>query len=356
VKPVSKIANQPVVGGAGAHPSGGRRRKQSGGRMCSRIKYQTGTETYIVGRSMDWNDPTAKTRLWILPKGINRDGGGGGPKSVTWTSKYGSIGASLYDIGAADGMNEAGLVANMLYLAESDFGDPIQTGKPTIHLGAWLQYYLDLFPTVVEAVEAMADPPFTVVAPTLPNGRASTVHLSLSDVTGDSAILEFLDGELVIHHGPQFSVMTNSPIYEQQLALNAYWDLIGGNNMLPGTISAADRFVRLSYNLKSSPKYADRDMAVASVFSQVRAISVPLGMADPVHPNISATLWRSVSDQDARRYYFEMTTRPAVFWVDMDKVDLAAGAPVKAIDVDTPEVLFGEISAKFEPAEPLTWV
>ncbi|MCF6391102.1 linear amide C-N hydrolase [Mycobacterium sp. MBM] len=150
-------------------------------------------------------------------------------------------------------------------------------------------------------------------------------------------------------------MMTNSPTYEQQLALTAYWDQIGGNNMLPGTISAADRFVRLSYNLKSSPKYADRNMAVASVFSQMRAIGVPLGMEDPVHPNIAATLWRSVSDQDARRYYFETTTKPAIFWVDMDKVDLNPGAPVKAVDVDAPKVLAGEISGEFEPAEPLVW-
>ena len=57
--------------------------------------------------------------------------------------------------------------------------------------------------------------------------------------------------------------MTNSPVYDQQLALNAYWDLIGGDRMLPGTISAADRFVRLSYALKASPKFKDRDMAVA---------------------------------------------------------------------------------------------
>ena len=322
--------------------------------MCSRIKYETGTGTYIVGRGMDWNDQTAKTRLWVLPKGMRRDGGGGS-KSIKWTSKYGSVGASFYEIGAADGMNEAGLVGNMLYLAESDFGDPVKTGKPTIHLGAWLQYHLDLFATVREAVDAMQNPPFTVVAPVLPNGRASTVHLSLSDPTGDSAILEFLDGELVIHHGPQFSVMTNSPIYERQLALSAYWDLIGGNNFLPGTISAADRFVRLSYNLKSSPKFKEREMAVASVFSQMRSIGVPLGMADPNHPNISATLWRAVSDHDARRYYFESTLKPSVFWVDLDKVDMKPGAPVKALDAGGAKILAGEVSGEFEPAEPLAW-
>ena len=320
--------------------------------MCSRIEYETGTGTYITGRGMDWNDPTATTRLWTFPKGMKQDGGVG-PDPITWTSEYGSVATSFYDAGTADGMNEAGLVVNMLYLAESDYGDPDRTGKPTLSLGAWGQYFLDRFATVKEGVDAMQDPPFTVVAPLLPNGRAATMHLCLSDPTGDSAILEYIDGQLVIHHGPEYR---NSPIYEQQLALNAYWDLIGGNNMLPGTISAADRFVRLSYALKSSPKYEDREMAVASVFSQMRAIGVPLGMADPVHPNISATLWRAVSDHDAKRYYFESTIKPAVFWVDIDKVDLRPGAPATMIDVNGPKVLSSEVSAEFEAADPFTWL
>ena len=96
-------------------------------------------------------------------------------------------------------------------------------------------------------------------------------------------------------------------------------------------------------------------MAVASVFSQMRSIGVPLGMADPNHPNISATLWRAVSDQDARRYYFESTLKPSVFWVDIDKVDLKPGAPVKALDVGDPKVLAGEVSGEFKTAEPLVW-
>jgi choloylglycine hydrolase len=66
--------------------------------------------------------------------------------------------------------------------------------------------------------------------------------------------------------------------------------LIGGDKFLPSTISAADRFARLSYNLKASPKYKDPGLAVASAFSQIRAMSVPLGMSDPDQPNISSTL------------------------------------------------------------------
>ena len=324
-------------------------------KACSRFLYETGTGTYIVGRSMDWNDPTAKTDLWAFPKGMQRDGGAGS-NPIKWTSKYGSVVASFYDAATVDGINEKGLAGNVLYLAESDYGDPAKTGKPTLSVGAWLQYFLDNYASVQEAVEAMQDVPFSVVAPVLPNGRAATAHLSISDSSGDSAILEYLDGKLVIHHGPQYRVMTNSPTYDQQLALNAYWDLIGGDKMLPGTISAADRFVRLSYNLKSSPKFKDRDTAVASVFSQIRAISVPLGMSDPEHPNISSTLWRTVTDHDAKRYYFESAILPAVFWVDLAKIDLKPGASPKVLSIEPDKPLAGEVSAHFREAKPFEWL
>lgn len=145
-------------------------------------------------------------------------------------------------------------------------GDATKAGKPTLTAGAWAQYFLDNYATVEEAVTAMANPPFTIIAPSLPNGDAAALHLSISDVNGDSAIFEYIDGKLVIHHGSQYKVMTNSPTFDQQLALNTYWQQIGGSKFLPGTINAADRFVRASYALSASPKYRDNDLALASVF------------------------------------------------------------------------------------------
>ena len=323
--------------------------------MCTRIKYETGTGSYITGRGMDWNDPTAQTDLWVFPRGMERDGAVG-KNPIKWTSKYGSVVASFYGAASADGINEKGLVGNVLYLAEADYGDAAKTGKPTLSIGGWVQYILDLYATVAEAVAALKDEPFTIVAPMLPNGRAAAVHTCLSDPSGDSAILEYIDGKLTIHHGPECAVMTNSPVYDQQIAINTYWELIGGNRMLPGTINAADRYVRASYFLKSSPKYKEPDMAVASMFSQMRSIGVPLGMADPDHPNISATLWRTVYDHDARRFYFESALRPSVIWVDLDKVNLAAGAKVMKLDTLGPKVLAGEVSAEFAPAEPFKFL
>ena len=87
---------------------------------------------------------------------------------------------------------------------------------------------LDNYATVAEAVAALRQEPFYVVPVTSPDGKPGTVHLAISDPTGDSAIFEYVGGKLVIHHGRQYQVMTNSPIYDQQLALNAYWEQIGG--------------------------------------------------------------------------------------------------------------------------------
>lgn len=322
---------------------------------CSRLVYETGNGTYITARSMDWNDPTARTALWVFPRGMERDGGIG-KNPIKWTSKYGSVVASFYDAASSDGMNEEGLVANVLYLAESDFGDAAKTEKPTLSIGAWVQYFLDNYATVNEAVGAMHDAPFAVVAPTLPNGRAAAVHLSISDAKGDSAILEYIDGELQIHHSSEYRVMTNSPTYDQQLALDAYWDTIGGNRFLPGTINAADRFVRLSYNLKSSPKYKDPKLALASAFSQIRAVGVPLGMADPDHPNISMTLWRSVADHGKKVYYFESVLIPTVLWVDLSEIDLNEGSGARTVAIEPESALAGDVSSKLEKAEPFKWL
>ena len=188
---------------------------------CTRVLYETGAGTYIVGRNMDWNDLTMETDFWAFPAGMKRDGGVG-PDSIAWTSKYGSVIISVYEVATSDGVNEKVLAGNLLYLAESDYGDPATSGKPGISVGAWLQYFLDSYATVAEAVAAMQADPFTVVSANAPSGRAASVHIALSDPTGDSAIFEYLGDKLVVHHGPQYKVMTNSLPYDQQIPIDNY--------------------------------------------------------------------------------------------------------------------------------------
>jgi choloylglycine hydrolase len=317
---------------------------------CTRILYETGTGTYITARSMDWVDPELTSDLWIFPQGLERNGGGS-DNELTWTSRYGSVITAFYCTASADGMNEMGLVGNMQYLTEADFGDPAETGKPTISIGAWLQYFLDNFASVEEAVAAMQDPPFTIVSKPVENGFPALIHMSISDATGDSAIFEYLDGELVIHHGPEYVVMTNSPIYSEQLALNAYWEAAGGENFLPGTASATDRWVRASYYLRTMEKQEDRRLALATVFSLIRGVSAPVSSANGVE-----TLWRTVADHDAKTYYFDSVISPSVFWIDLNNVDLTPGAPAMTLRVSGDRPLAGEVSSQFEEAAPFEFL
>lgn len=331
---------------------------------CTRALYVAENGLVITGRSMDWSEDM-HTNLWAFPRGIARDGAAGA-NTPKWTSKYGSLVAAGYDVGSADGMNEAGLVANLLYLAESDYGQP--DGRPAISISVWAQYVLDNFATVAEAVEALAKEPFRVIAPKLPNGDGAQLHLAISDPTGDSAIFEYLGGKLVIHHGKQFTVMTNSPSFDQQLALNSYWEEIGGLTFLPGTNRAADRFARASFLIKAVPTKADPHFitavpdqefeyqAAASVLSVLRSVSVPLGITTPGEPNIASTLWRAISDQTNRIYFFDSSTSPNSFWVPLADLDLKEGAPVKKLTVAGGKVYSGNAADKFVATPAFTFL
>ncbi len=321
---------------------------------CSRAVYFGHEGQTVVGRTMDWVEDM-QTNLWIFPQGMDRDGGMG-DKGLKWTSKYGSVIASIYEAGSSDGMNEKGLVANLLFLAESEYPSGTGDTRPLMSIVAWPQYILDNFATVEESVAEMRKEAFRPVAVVAPNGVEGKIHLSVSDPSGDSAIFEYINGKLVIHHGRQYQVMTNSPIYDQQLALDAYWKQIGGTVMLPGTNRAADRFVCAAFYINAVKQSADPREAVAAVFSVMRNVSVPLGISTPGQPNIASTLWRTVSDQKNKVYFFEDTSSPAILWVKLDQIDFKPGSGVRKLTLHGNPDLAGDQMANFKKAEPFKFL
>lgn len=321
---------------------------------CTRVVYQGADNTVMTARSMDWKEDL-QSNLWIFPRGMERSGEVG-KNPLRWTSKYGSVIASAYEMSSTDGMNEKGLVANLLWLAESSYPE-WEGKKPGLTVAAWVQYVLDNFATVSEAVSFIEKETFQVVSDMMPDGsRMATLHLAISDATGDNAIFEYIDGKLQIHHDRSYQVMTNSPIFEKQLALNDYWKNIGGLTFLPGTNRAADRFVRASYYINVIPQATDRRTAISSVFSVIRNVSVPLGISTPNEPNISSTRWRTVSDQKNMMYYFESTLSPNIFWVNFENVDFSKGAPVKKLDLLGGKIYVGNTVDQFEEAEPFKFL
>jgi penicillin V acylase-like amidase (Ntn superfamily) len=324
---------------------------------CTRVVYLGDNGDIITARSMDWKLDVA-TNLYILPRGISRTGEAG-PNSLKWTAKYGSVVATGYDVSTTDGMNEKGLAAELLWLVESQYPAFDKNSKPGLTIAAWAQYVLDNFATVSEAVAALEKQPFTIVTDKVPGeSRLATLHLAMSDATGDSAIVEYVDGKQVIHHGRQYQVMTNSPTFDEQLALNEYWKGIGGAVWLPGTNRSADRFARASFYINAIPKSEDPVVALASVFSVIRNVSVPFGITTPDEPNISSTRWRTVADHKRLLYFFESALTPNTFWVDLKKVDFSSSAPVKRLDLgkDQRNTFNGEVSGHFQPAPPFQFL
>jgi choloylglycine hydrolase len=326
-------------------------------KACTRAVYLGPNGSVITARSMDWQDDIG-TNLWILPRGIHRSGEAG-PHSVEWTAKYGSIIASGYDVSTTDGMNEKGLDANLLWLVESRYPEP-KSDKPGLAISLWAQYVLDNFATVAEAIDALSQEPFIVITDKVPGqNRQATLHLSMSDATGDSAIIEYIEGKQVIHHDRKYQVMTNSPTFDKQLALDEYWKGIGGTVMLPGTNRAADRFARASFYINAIPKHEDPDLAVASVFGVIRNVSVPYGITTPDEPNISSTRWRTVADHKRLIYFFESALTPNTFWVDLKRVDFSSETgKVMKLDLGANQrtVYSGDALKDFKEAKPFKFL
>ncbi|MFY1709834.1 linear amide C-N hydrolase [Tritonibacter scottomollicae] len=324
---------------------------------CTRVLYVGPEDRILTGRNMDWKDPMV-SNLWVFPRGMERDGAAG-DRSVTWTSTYGSLAVSGYDISTADGMNEEGLVVNLQWEVEATYPED-DGATPTISLSVFPQYLLDRYATVSEAVADLRETPVLVQGgevPVGPPGKAATVHVSISDATGDSAIIEFTDGEMVIWHDRSYQVMTNEPKFDRQLAIREYWRGVNPREFLPGTSRAADRFVRASFYIDAVERTNDPRRAAAAVLSVIRNASTPLGITIANQPNLSTTRWRVVADQKDLRYYVESVISPSIFWVDIANLDLSEGAEVMKLDLglDMERVLSGETSAGFEQAEPFNF-
>ena len=161
----------------------------TGSEACTRAVYLGPDDMVVTGRTMDWKEDP-QSNLYLFPRGVQRRGAIS-DNTIQWTSKYGSVVTAGYDIGTCDGMNEKGLVAGLLFLPESVYDRPGDT-RPVMGISIWTQYVLDNFATVREAVDELKKETFRIDAPRMPNGSASTLHLAITDETGNTAILEYL--------------------------------------------------------------------------------------------------------------------------------------------------------------------
>ncbi len=320
---------------------------------CSRVLWGDNGQAVLAARTMEFYTDDLPN-LVMFPRGLHRHGGDF-EGALRWTSKFASLAVSaMQGAGIDDGVNEKGLGAHLLWLQDASY-EP-RDGRPGLSYVLWAQYLLDNFATVQDALVDL--PRIQIVAaPVLVAGAAKVlpVHVAIEDAGGDSAVIEFIDGKLTVHHGRQYAVMTNEPAYPQQLENLKRYKAFGGALPTPGDIDPMSRFVRLSTYLSTLPRPETYRQAAAMLLSVIRDAQVPFGAHDYSgggSTDVWDPKWMSLVDLTNRTFYFNAAMSPNLVWASLENFDMAEGAPVLVLDPRNP-ILVGDVTTAFRPVAEL---
>jgi penicillin V acylase-like amidase (Ntn superfamily) len=116
--------------------------------------------------------------------------------------------------------------------------------------------------------------------------------------------------------------------------------------------------IRLNLSRPQHPveNRGDPRRAVATVFSVMRNVSVPMGSKIPAQPNIADTLWLTVADQKNKVYSNQDTNSPSIIWADLSKLDFSEGSGPRRLPMDGGPDLAGDQTANFQPMELLQFM
>ncbi len=319
---------------------------------CTRVIYHGADSLLVVGRSLDWKTPIP-TNLYVYPAGIAKQGSSSS-KGINWVSKYGAVYAVGYDGGITEGMNEKGLSINGLFCKGTVYASPSREENPPISLAMIVGWLLDTCATTDEVSDLLTNTAFKIEGATFDGGTVSTLHWGVTDASGKSIIFEFDNGELKIYDPGDIRAMTNDPQWPAMTAIINYWDKIGGQHMMPGTVSSADRCVRANYFAHHVNPVVEADLGAAITRSILVNSSVPYTYNIVGEPNLSSTQWRSYSNLRDHLYYFDIVTNPGYYYVDLKKCDLSGDGHILKLNTENSSDLVGDVTDRFEKSDGFT--
>lgn len=263
----------------------------------------------IYGRNFDWT--VGIGAVFVNPRHVRKVSFTPPANApVTWTSKYGSVTFNQFsrDI-PVGGMNEEGLVIECLVSAAQH--PPVQ-GKKAITELQWIQYHLDMCKTVEEVITAAKK--VGILKYAVP------IHYFMTDASGRCAVIEYLDGKMVVRTGNTLpdKVLANMPYdFERKFAQS----------------SNDGRFARAA-------------KALMAFDGKEKPVPYAYGVLDAVSQG-DFTKWQVVYDVKRRTIHFKTLSKPAVKVVNMAKLGIA--------DLDRPLMMDvnldgkGAVDRKFKP-------
>ena len=318
---------------------------------CTGIRLIAEDGSTVYGRTTEWGTFDLNSRVVIIPRGHEFTGqtpdGHNGKK---WKAKYGVVGVDVLrkDV-LADGMNEKGLAVGLFYhpgFARYEHYNS-RLADESITAVDVASFLLTQFATVDEVKRAIAE---VHVVPVVEEAIGIPVpgHWMVTEPSGKSIVIEYLDRQLVIFDNP-LGVITNAPNYDwhttnlrNYLNLSAvalpsikiedmdFAPLGGGSGMIgiPGDFTPPSRFVRAVAWSQTVRPMEDSTEVVYELFRILDNFNVPLGAAEGSGSENamteglrSATLWTTAWDLSERVLYFHTQHNRRVRQVSLDRVD-----------------------------------
>ena len=218
------------------------------------------------------------------------------------------------------GMNDAGLVVEIMWLDDSVYEKPDQ--RPALNELQWIQYHLDTHGSVAEMVAAA---PQQRVSPLY-----AAVHYLACDKTGACAAFEYLGGKLVVTPGAK--TLTNHS-YAESVAWTAK------QRDVPRGMGSLERFARTS-----------RRLATTTTTPAAEPVAAAFAILDGVRSSTSQ--WNIVYDPVHMRVHFRTRSSPNIKTLDASKLDPSCARAVTLIDIDTDAG--GDIAARLRPYDDAT--
>ena len=277
-----------------------------------------GNGEVLFGKNYDWT--IGDGLVFVNKRGVVK-ASSDESNPAKWVSRYGSITFNQYGReNPSGGMNEAGLVIELMWLADSKY--PKEDSRPVVDVLEWIQYQLDNSATVDEVINNSEKVRIKSQVP---------LHYLVNDRAGNTTTIEFLNGTLVAHRGATLPVSTlTNDTYAKSLnyVKTTSIDTARGNGSL-------ERFARAANQTGEFNKQARTEAEAVNYAFQILS-----SVAQPGY-----TQWSIVYDQKRGKIHFRTLQSPQTRSIDTKSFDYSCGSQVKIVDMNLKAS--GDITARF---------
>lgn len=300
---------------------------------CSTIKLQHGSEL-LYGHNLNNNGSDVPGLVFINKRGVFKTGRSwselinkdqSNPSTAAWISRYGSVSFNTFGKDLPDGgMNEAGIYIWEMGLSNSEVIYPKDAGLPRLNQMHWMQYILDTAATLDEALACAKT--FEI------DGWGW--HFFLGDKDGNCAVIDFVDGRVVVHRGEDMPVpgLFNA-LYAREISQSRYFKGFGGQHEPTLTDKEVPRYVKTGVMLKA---YNGQEKALDYTYKILGNLFVS-EVAD----------WSVVFDVVHRTVHFKTSANRTIKRFAMDSFDFSNGSPTQILNIDIKAG--GEVARLFTP-------